>query len=86
MLDGSNQQIHEGVMNLVLFAGASNQKKIVSIYHGDHLKYAPPVNGRWSDLAALWLRHAPFGVWIIEGDKISNLKEQWILVEIKKVP
>ena len=71
--------------DLVLFAGASNGKKVVSIYHGNHLKYAPPVLGTWSHIAGYWLQTSEIGQWFIEGEKISNLKEQWVFVDVREI-
>jgi hypothetical protein len=70
---------------LVLFAGASNGKKVVSFYHGDHLKYPPPVIGEWTEHAKNWLTHSPIGQWIMDGEKISNLKHQWVFVDVREI-
>jgi hypothetical protein len=68
---------------LVLFAGASNSKKSVSLYHGDHLKKPPPTIGEWKSIAGDWLNNIPIGQWYVDGEKISNYKDQWIFVDVK---
>jgi hypothetical protein len=71
--------------NLVLFAGASNGKKVVSFYHGDHLNCAPPIISRWTEIAGLCLANSPIGQWIMNGEKISNYKDQWVFVVVKEI-
>ena len=80
------QPIREDVMNdLVYFAGASNGKKSVSFYHGKHLKYAPPIITDWSHVASHWLQHASVGQWFMDGEKISNFKHQWVIVDVREI-
>ena len=71
--------------NFVLFAGASNGKKVVSFYHGKHLKHAPPILGEWTDHANQWLKNCPIGQYIMDGEKISNFKNQWIFVDVREM-
>lgn len=68
---------------LVLFAGATNTKKSISLYHGNHLKQPPPTIGEWKNVAHGWLSNIPIGQWRIDGERISNYKEQWIFVDVK---
>jgi hypothetical protein len=71
--------------NLVLFAGASNGKKAVSFYHGDHLKHAPPTNVAWGEVAIQWLNNSSVGKYVLAGEKISNLKHQWVFVDVREI-
>ena len=61
------------------FAGASNGKKSVTFYHDDDLKSPPPVILDWSHIADHWLSNAPTGAWIMDGERISNFKHQWVI-------
>ena len=70
---------------LVLFAGASNSKKAISLYYGDHLKQPPPTIGEWKNIAHGWLNNIPIGQWLIDGEKISNHRDQWIFVDVKEL-
>jgi hypothetical protein len=69
-------------MNLINFAGATNGKKTVSIYHGKHLNSPPPTIWSWSNFAANWLDTTPVGLWFLSGENISNDKDQWVIVQV----
>lgn len=66
-------------MKYIEFAGASNSKKSVVFFHGDHLKYAPPAIVKWTDIASDWLTNTPVGLYYMDGEKISNYKDQWVI-------
>jgi hypothetical protein len=67
--------------NLVPFAGASDGKKSVVIYHDVDLKYPPSCVIDWSEVASYWLKHSSFGEYFLQGE----LKADWVIVEVKKV-
>ena len=70
---------------LVWFAGAMNGHKTLRFYHGDHLKYPPPTIGKWCDIAGKWLNNIPIGQWLIDGEKISNHRDQWVFVDVREL-